>query len=80
MTANSFGIAINTASVVIYEVCYVICHILEPMYIHLPKDKSEMQKIVGEFKAKFGLPQAFGCIDGTHIKIKRPVENSQDYF
>ena len=80
MTANSFGIAINTASVVIYEVCYVICHILGPKYIHLPKDKSEMQKIVGEFEAKFGLPQAFGCIDGTHIKIKRPVENSQDYF
>ena len=52
MTANSFGIALNTASVVIYEVCYTICHI----------------------------PQAFGCMDGTHIKKKRPVENSQDYF
>jgi hypothetical protein len=39
-----------------------------------------MQKIVGEFEVKFGLPQAFGCIDGTRIKIKRPVENSQDYF
>lgn len=50
------------------------------MYIRLPKHKSEMQRIVGEFEAKFGLPQAFGCIDGTHIKIKRPVENSQDYF
>ena len=67
MTANSFGVAINTASVVIYEVCYAICQILGPMYIR-------------EFEAKFGLPQAFGCIDGTHIKIKRPVENSQDYF
>ena len=80
MTANSFGIAINTVSVVIYEVCYAICQILGPIYICLPKDKSEMQRIVGEFEAKFGLPQAFGCIDGTHIKIKRPVENSQDYF
>lgn len=26
------------------------------------------------------MPQAFGCIDGTHVRIKRPVENSQDYF
>ena len=24
--------------------------------------------------------QAFGCIDGTHIHIKRPIENSQDYY
>lgn len=24
--------------------------------------------------------QAMGCIDGTHIPIKRPIENSQDYF
>ena len=26
------------------------------------------------------MPQAFGCIDGTHIPIKRPIKNSQDYF
>eukprot|EP00795_Rhopilema_esculentum_P005516 gene5516-2152_t len=24
--------------------------------------------------------QAFGCIDGTHIPMKRPIRNSQDYF
>ena len=24
--------------------------------------------------------QAFGCVDGTHIPIKSPNENSQDYF
>ena len=24
--------------------------------------------------------QAFGCIDGTHIPIKRPIVDSQDYF
>ena len=81
MTANSFGIAINTGSVVIYKVCYAICKIIGPKCIHLPKDKSEMQKCFGEFSAKFPLLQAFGCIDGSHInKIKRPVENSQDYF
>ena len=26
------------------------------------------------------MPQAFGCIDGTYIHIKRPIENSQDYY
>ena len=39
-----------------------------------------MMEKFGEFKAKFGMPQAFGYIDGPHVKIKRPIENSQDYF
>ena len=40
----------------------------------------EMRKKVAEFEVKYGLVQAFGCIDGTHIPIKRPTINSQDYF
>lgn len=44
MTSNSFGVAINTASVVIYEVCSVICNILEPKYIFLPRDNDQMRK------------------------------------
>ena len=26
------------------------------------------------------MTQAFGCIDGTHVPLKRPQTNSQDYF
>ena len=33
-----------------------------------------------EFEAKFGMTQAFGCIDGTHIILKAPTVNSQDYY
>lgn len=39
MTSNSFGVAINTASVVIYEVCSVICN-----HIFLPRDNDQMRK------------------------------------
>ena len=39
-----------------------------------------MKEKVSKFEAKFGMMQAFGCIDGTHIPIKCPLENSQDYF
>ena len=34
---------------------------------------------VAEFEAKFGMFQAFGVIDGTHIPIMSPSINSQDY-
>ena len=80
MTANSFGIALNTASNVVTEVCQAISSYLGPKYLHLPKDEEGMREKVAEFEAKFGMTQAFGCIDGTHIPIKSPSENSQDFF
>ena len=70
MTANNFGVAINTASSVIYKVCLVIYQNLGPQCIRLPKTREELREKVSEFKAKFGMIQAFGCIDGTHIPIK----------
>lgn len=39
-----------------------------------------MRQKVSEFEAKFGIVQAFGCIDGTHVPIKRPVKDPQDYY
>nr|XP_058964054.1 putative nuclease HARBI1 [Pocillopora verrucosa] len=80
MTANSFGIALNTASAVVNEVCQAISNYLGPKYLHLPEDEESMREKVAEFEAKFGMTQAFGCIDGTHIPIQCPSENSQDFF
>ena len=39
-----------------------------------------MSRKTSEFELKFGMTQSFGCIDGTHIQLKRPCVNSQDYF
>ena len=63
---NNFGVAINTASSVIYDVCLAICQNLGPQYIRLLKTRKEMREKVSEFEAKFGMMQAFGCIDGIH--------------
>ena len=35
---------------------------------------------VAELEAKFGMVQAFGTIDGTHIPIMAPSTNLQDYY
>lgn len=80
MTANTFGIHQCTVSKTIVEVCRAINLHLRPTYLSLPKDVDEMRRKVSEFQFKFGMTQAFGCIDGTHISIKRPQINSQDYF
>jgi hypothetical protein len=68
MTANSFGAAICTTSCVIHQVCTAISKHLGPKYLHLPVNDEAMRKKVAEFESKFGMVQAFGCIDGTHVK------------
>ena len=80
MTANTFGIHQCTVSKIIMEVCTAISTHLGPTYLRLPQDLEEMRRKVSEFELKFGMTQAFGCIDGTHVLIKRPQKNSQDYF
>ena len=39
-----------------------------------------MRDKVSEFESKFGIIQAFGCINGTYIPICCPIINSQDFF
>ena len=80
MTANTFGLAICTTSSVISQTCRVISQILGPKYIFLPRNEDEMRRRVAEFEAKYGIIQAYGCIDGTHIPILRPVVDSQNYY
>ena len=80
MTANTFGIHQCTVSKTIVAVCNAINIHLGPKYLHLPKDQEEMRRKVAEFELKFGTPQAFGCVDRTHVPLKRPQINCQDYF
>ena len=80
MTANAFGLHQCTVSKTINEVCDVLNNEVGPEYLVLPKNEEDMRKVVSGFELKFGLLQAFGCIDGTHVEIKRPIENAQDFF
>ncbi|PFX24763.1 putative nuclease HARBI1 [Stylophora pistillata] len=80
MTANSFGVSKSTASVVIRKVCDVITATRGPKYIKLPSNVKEMATLVKGIEDKYGFPQAFGCIDGTHIEIQQLTENPHDYY
>ena len=80
MTANSFGVAGCTVSNTDCEVCQAISAKLGPKYIKLPTTLGEMRELIVQFESKHGFPQAFGCIDGTHIPIQQPLENSHDSY
>ena len=80
MTANTFGIHQSTLTKCIKQVCGAIVTYMVPKLITLPKSQDEMLSKISEFEVAFGMTQAFGCIDGTHIPIKAPILNSQDYY
>ena len=65
---------------VVLDVCDAITKHLGPEYIHLPRTAEEMQRKVSQFEFKFGMIQAFGYIDGTHVTIKTPSTDSHDYY
>ena len=80
MTANTFGVAKSTVSASIKIVCSLICDQLGSKFLLFPSTVEEMDLAAEKFKTKFGIPQVIGCIDGTHIAIKKPKENPHDYF
>ena len=80
MTANAFGVANCTVSSVVRKVCDIITDVLGTRYIKLPNTIHKLNELVNGMENKCGFPQAFGCVDGTHIPIVQPSENPHDYF
>ena len=80
MATNSFEIATNIASPLINEAFKAIGMYVGPKYLYLSPQNQEMMDKIAEFETKFGMTQAFGCIDGTYILIVWSCEHSLDYF
>ena len=80
VTANAFGVSPSTLSVTIHKVCRVINNVLASELSKFPTTEEELKATATAFENKFGFPQVIGCIDGTHVPIKQPLENPHDYF
>ena len=80
MTGNTFEFHQHTLRKVLKKVCSVIVTYMVPKLIILPNSQYEMLSKISEFEAKFGITHSFGCIDATHIPLKVPTVNSQDYY
>ncbi len=80
MTCNNFGVSLPCLSKTVKAVCSAINVAVGPQYLKLPQNVEDMKKLISQFESRFGFPQAFGCLDGTHIPLRQPTENSQDYF
>ena len=71
MTSDTFGVHQCTVWETLSEVCKVINEILGPKYLYFSRNTEEMRESI-KMWIKFGIPQ--GCIDGTHVPLKRPLK------
>jgi hypothetical protein len=79
MTANTFGVHECTVSKTVPIVCDAINKRLGPKLLRLPSTEEEMKIKCAQFEMKYGMYQAFGCVDGTHIRINAPSQSPADY-
>ena len=75
-SVNAFGIAKFWVSKIIYSVTRAVNIYLGPKFLKLPLTAVEVTEICRLFLEKHGFLQCIGTIDGTHIPIKRPSDNS----
>ena len=74
-----FGISKSSVGSIVEEFCEGLSTQFVDKYIRIPSGE-KLDKVVHEFKTKWGFPQCFGAVDGSHIPIKAPVEFHTDYY
>ena len=77
--AHLFGIARSTVCEIVHETCHCIVDALMKDYIKFPY-ADRLDRVVDEFKIKWGVPQCFGAVDGCHVPISAPSHLHTDYY
>ncbi|CAB3258452.1 unnamed protein product [Arctia plantaginis] len=75
------SVAQQTVSAVIAQVtqCLNLPHFRQK-YIKFPNSENERRATIVGFYKKKHMPGVLGCIDGTHVAIKRPVEHEERFY
>lgn len=76
---RSFQCISVNISVSFKEMVSILCERLIAKLIYWPPE-AERQAVIERFKAKRQFPGTLGALDGSHIRIRKPAERSNDYF
>ena len=80
MVANLFGVGKSTLCKALHEFCNEINLTVMPELIVYPTSPHTIQVLIDGFMSDWQFPQAFGALDGCHIKVCPPKEYVVDYF
>ena len=74
-----FGIAKSTAIGVCKDFIQALCQ-LKDQFIKFPTCPARVREKIQDFREESTFPNVVGALDGTHIPIRAPKENHEDYF
>lgn len=66
-------------STVVLQFAQVFLKLVQPSHIPVI-DKDICLKTERDFKEKWNFPNCFACIDGMHIRIKRPAKSGSPFY
>lgn len=74
------GLGRSTVSKILTRILNAMERKLCPMWIKLAMSQEKVQESKRFFFEKYGIPGVIGCVDGTHIKIRKPHEDSSLFY
>ncbi|XP_054741540.1 putative nuclease HARBI1 [Anastrepha obliqua] len=77
---HDVGLAQSSFCKALADVLFIFEQYLCPRWIQFPVTAEEKSKIATAFYTKHKIPSVVGCVDGTHVKIIAPSENSHLYY
>lgn len=79
-TGLQFGIGRSTAFKITHEVCLLLTR-LTSRFIKFPDDEEACAQNISSFENRSYFPQVVGCIDGSHIPLKKvQKDKKRDYY
>ena len=82
-TYRSSGLQFGMGEATAFKCCVefeTVLGNLKNKYIRFPFYDGEVQEAMDRFEELYKFPQIVGAIDGSHIEIKAPPVNHEDYF
>ena len=76
--SDRFNVTKSSVFRIVRRICHAIVKSLGAQFISLPSGE-RLKKVAEQFRRKKGLPNCIGSIDGTHIPIKAPYDNAEEY-
>lgn len=77
--AYSFRISKSTVAVIVIETCKAIWKKGLTLHMQEPTEKC-FKEISNNFWKKWQFPNCIGCVDGKHIRIRKPKKSGSMYY
>ncbi len=77
--SDAHGVHKSTVCRAVKRVVAAINEFVLPDVVKWPTDRADIRSIIDAFHREKGMPSVIGCVDGTHVNIRRPYEHENQF-